>query len=77
MSTRQLMRIAEVRRRLKSGEARELRMAARMTLSEAAKVAGISTASAWRYENGERSPRAAQALAYARLLERLERELSK
>jgi len=77
VTTRQLMKIAEVRRRLKSGEARELRIAARMTLSEAARAAGVSTASAWRYENSERTPRPAQALAWSRLLERLERELNK
>ena len=76
MNTKQLMQIAAVRRRLKSGEARELRIVAQVSLSEVARAAHISTTSAWRYENGERTPRAAQALAYARVLEHLERELN-
>ena len=75
MNTGQLRQIADVRRKLKSGEARALRLAAGVSLAECAQVANISTTSAWRYENASRTPRAAQALAYARVLALLERGL--
>ena len=68
MTAEELIVAAETRRRLESGEARLLRVAAGLTLSEAATVAGISTTSLWRYENGLSSARQAQALAYGRVL---------
>jgi transcriptional regulator with XRE-family HTH domain len=77
MSTRELMRIAEVRRRFEVGEAKVLRIAAGLTVGEAAKAANVSPTSLWRYENGQRTPRPAQALEYARFLEQLERGLKK
>ena len=75
MTADEMMLAAETRRRLKSGEARSLRLAAGLTLSEAAAAAGISTTSLWRHENGHTTPRQAKALAYGRLLERVGREL--
>ena len=77
MTADEMMLAAETRRRFRSGEARELRLVAGLTLSEAAAAAGISTTSLWRYENGHTTPRQAMALAYGRLLNRIERELRK
>jgi len=77
MNARQLVRISECRRKLRSGEARELRVGAQMSLSEVARAAGISRTAAWRYENGARTPRPAQALRYARVLELLEDEVAR
>lgn len=73
MNARQLEQIADVRRRLKSGEARALRLAVGISLAECAQAAHVSITTVWRYEHGERSPRTAQALAYSRVLARLER----
>jgi len=77
MTGSELQRMAEVRRRLKDGEAREVRRAAGVSLSEMACAVGVSPTAIWRYENGSRVPRTAAALAYARALERLEQGLSK
>jgi transcriptional regulator with XRE-family HTH domain len=77
MTTKELVRVAEMRRRFESGEAKMLRVTAGLTLSEAAQAAGVSSVSLWRYENGKRSPRGPEALAYARFLEQLERGLSR
>jgi transcriptional regulator with XRE-family HTH domain len=77
MTTDEMILVAETRRRLKSGEARLLRLQAGVTLSEAATAAGISATSLWRYENSHATPRQAQALAYGKLLERVGRELQK
>ena len=73
MSTTRLAHIAEVRQKLKSGEAREARLAAGMSLAEVAKAADVSTTAVFRYENGERTPRPAQAVSLWRVLRKLER----
>jgi transcriptional regulator with XRE-family HTH domain len=75
MTAKELVRIAKMRQRFESGEARSLRVAANLTLSEAAQAAGVSAVSLWRYENALRSPRPAQALSYARFLDQLDREM--
>jgi hypothetical protein len=52
-----------------------VRLAARVTLAEAAAPINTAAATLWRWENYSRTPRAAKALAYARVLECLERGL--
>jgi len=74
LTARELRQIAAVRDKFASGRAREIRLAARVSLREEARAAGVSEAALWRYENAERVPRAAQALALARVLARLEQE---
>ena len=74
MNARQLEQIADVRRLCKNGEALERFKAADVSLAEVARASNgaFSTTAAWRYVNGQRTPRPAQALALARILARLE-----
>lgn len=69
----QLVRISECRCKLRSGEARDIRIRAHVSLSEVARAAGISVPAAWRYENGARTPRPDEALRYAEVLDGLRR----
>jgi transcriptional regulator with XRE-family HTH domain len=77
VNTKELRQIAGLRRRFDSGEARLVRIAAGLTLREAAQAANVSASAVSRYENGERMPRGAAALAYARFLDQLGRDLRK
>jgi hypothetical protein len=74
VNARQLEQITEARRLCKSGEALERFRAADVSLAEVAKASSgaFSTTAVWRYVNGQRTPRPAQALALARILARLE-----
>ena len=65
--------LAEVRGRVLSGEARRLRLAHRLSLSEVADEVGVSTAAVFAWEAGEYLPRGEHALAYANLLRDLAR----
>lgn len=73
IGTQELVRISECRRKLRSGEARELRIRAHVGLSEVARAAGISRTAAYRYENGERTPRPDEAMRYAEVLDGLQK----
>lgn len=66
-----------MRRLAASGEARRIRLTAGLSLSEMAAAAnGVSVATVYRWETGERSPRGDAAIAYGRTLARLQRELA-
>ena len=70
--------LAQVRDKIRSGEARSLRLAAPLSLAEAAADVGVTPGAIHAYENGQYLPRGEHALRYARLLcdlKRLEREL--
>lgn len=65
--------LAEVRELCASGEAKRLRLAARLSLLETARGAGIEhPTTVLRWENGERSPHGAVAIRYRALLGRLQ-----
>lgn len=68
MSIQDLERLARVRELIASGEAKRLRVAADVSLSEVAAACGVDTSSVWRWETGRRSPRGSDALQYARVL---------
>ena len=70
---RNLTRIARAREALASGEAREARKTARVTVTEVAAELGVTPQAVSQWETGRRVPDAAHALAYARLLETLTR----
>jgi transcriptional regulator with XRE-family HTH domain len=76
MTTGELETVARVREALGSGLARAVRLTARVSLAEAARSAGVAAPTLLRWERGELRPRAAHALAYARVLACLQRELS-
>ena len=64
-------RLARLRFLTKSGEARTIREAAQLALSDIAQSIDADPSSVGRWERGERLPRGDVALRYARLLERL------
>ena len=72
MNTKQAVELASVRRLLASGEARRRREAAGLSLSEAASVCNYSVATLSRWETNQRRPGRSGAMAYARLLAKLE-----
>ena len=57
-----------------SGEARERRLAARLSIAELAAEVGVAPATVSRWESGQRRPRGAAAIRYERLLDDLERQ---
>ena len=63
--------ISEARELVRSGEARELRLAARLSLAELAEDVGVHPTTIWGYEAGRRTPTGAAAVRYARLLRKL------
>ena len=71
MTTRELAIIAQVRDDFRTGRARTVRLAARISLAEASSAAHFTAPVLWRYEQGQRTPSARQALAYAGVLARL------
>lgn len=72
MKADQLVRLARVRELAASGGARMIRVGAGVSLREAAAAIDVPVTTLWRWETGERAPRAtAAALRYADLLETL------
>ena len=69
--TAQLLRLARVRAAVTSGEARRLREAAHLSISEIAHACGVDQSTVWRWERGIRKPRGRPALAYGTLLDSL------
>lgn len=69
-----LLLVTRARADLKSGAARSLRLACDLTQTEVAAQAGVSSAAVSRWEAGDRTPRGAAALRYARLMDALRRE---
>jgi DNA-binding transcriptional regulator YiaG len=69
MTAEQLLEIRRVREQARTGEARELRLAAELSLAEVAGAVGTSAATISRWERGARRPHGGAALRYGRLLE--------
>ena len=65
-------RLAKVRRLIMSGQAKELRIAGGLSLSETGEPVGVDASTVWRWENARRLPRGQTALRYLRVLEMLE-----
>ena len=76
MQTEDMMLLSRTRDMVASGKARELRLAAGLSLGDVAQTAGLSTSAVWRFENGQRVPRGAGAIRYGRVLAVLDREAS-
>jgi DNA-binding transcriptional regulator YiaG len=64
--------IAEARELLASGRATEMRKVARLSQGEVALFCGVDPAAVSRWESGQRSPRGAAAIRFARLMRELE-----
>jgi DNA-binding transcriptional regulator YiaG len=67
-----LTSISEARGLLESGRAVEIRKAARLSQGEVAAFCGVDPAAVSRWESGQRSPRGAAAIRFARLMRALE-----
>jgi transcriptional regulator with XRE-family HTH domain len=63
--------LARVRAVCRSGAARRVREAARLTKAEVGRGSGVSGPAVSRWESGDRAPTGAEALRYLRLLEKL------
>jgi DNA-binding transcriptional regulator YiaG len=66
-----ILRLAQVRAAVSSGEARRLREEAQLSIGEVARACGVDQSTVWRWERGTRQPRGRPALALADLLEDL------
>jgi DNA-binding transcriptional regulator YiaG len=64
-------RLQVLRERTATGEAREIREAARLSQSDIARSVGVHFSTLSRWESGNRLPRGQAALRYAALLDRL------
>jgi transcriptional regulator with XRE-family HTH domain len=72
MAQTHILRLVQVRAALNSGEARRIREAARLTISEVARAVGVDQSTVWRWENGARVPRSGQQItAYSELIDSL------
>ena len=71
MNTKQLLEVTRVRELARAGTARQVRQRAGLSLSEVAAAVGVSTATVFRWERGQRRPTGAAALRYARMCQTL------
>lgn len=76
MTTRQVLQLTEARRLLHTGEARDIRQAAGLSLDEIARACGVTPGAVSRWEQGERRPTGEAAVSFASLLMKI-RETSK
>ncbi|RBY94837.1 hypothetical protein DQ244_06140 [Blastococcus sp. TBT05-19] len=74
-SARAMQQVAEARRFIASGEARQLREALRLSLMDVAPTVLADPSAIGRWERGERTPRGPVAVKYVRLLRRLQSQL--
>lgn len=71
MTDTQVLRLAEVRAAVTSGEAERLRTAAQLSIGEVARACGVDQSTVWRWERGVRKPRGEGALLYGQLIDSL------
>jgi hypothetical protein len=74
MDSAELCELSWLRRVVASGEAEKIRVAAGISMPEAAAAAGINVTTLWRWETsgpGHRRPHGRAALNYARVLRQL------
>lgn len=71
MSNSDALRLSALRHLTESGQARELRHLAQLSLPEVAAACGVSHVCISRWERGERRPRGPGALRYSALLDAL------
>lgn len=71
MNSNELVDLARVRRLVRAGDARYIRVAVGLSLGEVARGVGVAKATVSRWEAGQRIPRGPAALRYGELLEAL------
>ena len=67
--------LVRIRRRIRTGEARTIRMSAGLSLAEVSEPLGVSPSTVFRWERGARSPHGDHAVEYGALLDRIAGEL--
>ncbi|QYA94042.1 helix-turn-helix domain-containing protein [Streptomyces anulatus] len=75
MAQTPILRLAQLRAVVRSGEAKRLREAAHLSIGEVASACGVDQSTVWRWERGTRSPRGDRALRYGELLDSLRGQL--
>jgi len=63
--------VARVRKQLRNGEAKEIRVRAHLSMGEVARGLGVTESTLGRWETGLRVPRPQAALRYGRFLREL------
>lgn len=71
MNHSHLLEVVRVRELARDGKTRDARLRAGLSLSEVGITIGVSSATVYRWERGQRRPTGAAALRYARLCESL------
>ncbi|MEU9405077.1 helix-turn-helix transcriptional regulator [Streptomyces sp. NPDC048281] len=74
MTDTQVLRLAEVRAAVASGEAENLRVAAQLSIGEVARACGVDQSTVWRWERGTRKPRGEAALVYGQFINSLRKQ---
>ncbi|MGW1892111.1 helix-turn-helix domain-containing protein [Streptomyces sp. NPDC002004] len=76
MAQANVLRLADVRLAVTSGEAERLRVAAQLSIGEVARACGVDQSTVWRWERGVRKPRGEGAIAYGELIKALREKSS-
>lgn len=76
MAQAQILRLADVRAALASGEAQRLREAAQLSIGEVARACGVDQSTVWRWEQGKRLPRGQTAIRYGDVIDSLRKQAS-
>ena len=76
MGTREVLRLSSARRAAATGEARDLRLRAHLSLADVGDTCGVDQSTVYRWERGLRAPSGAAALRYATLLEALRQTIA-
>ncbi|MFK4797825.1 helix-turn-helix domain-containing protein [Streptomyces sp. MPA0124] len=76
MTKAHALRLVQLRAAISTGETRQLRVAARLSISEMAAACGVDQSTLWRWEQGKRLPRGEHAIAYADVLDTLRNQVA-
>lgn len=76
MTKAHALQLVQLRAAISRGETRQLREAARLSISELAAACGVDQSTLWRWEQGKRLPRGEHAVRYADLLDSLREQAS-
>jgi DNA-binding transcriptional regulator YiaG len=74
MTKAHALRLVQLRAAISAGETRQIRVAARLSISELATACGVDQSTLWRWEQGKRLPRGKHAVRYADVLDSLRRQ---
>lgn len=73
MNSKDVLALATARNLCANGQAKQLRIANRLSLQNIADAVGSVPSCVWRWERGERAPQGAAAVAYGNLLRDLQK----